>query len=724
MAPLPMASQPGHDLPLRLGPLPSDSSSPSAQETLGPDGESSYGFSYDLGSEALSHTHADDEDQGLDDEPDHDQEEDEDEDEDDGGADDDDGSVALHPADQHSGPIHPQPFSLGEPAASQDPDPYDSDSLDMSDDAGAPLVDYVVNQLFAGGVPDMDDSIGSDSDAEPPWAADGSSNPESDIAADPVVTPEAQIASVGAHTQTATFMATMPFAALAWDPLPPGFAWTHPLSFSNPNPLTIGPSNLCLVDFLHHWARQSRILQGAARGSCPWPARVNKLLSLEDESVEYDDLEGDQCDLQGIDWEDIGVSRRDARERRLLTYSNYMNIAGSDRWTPDLPDVDLPRRDNFFRFRRLDVRRNVHLSHFQLRNVLASTSRSRVFYPAIGSVQQFNPMSGHGRPVMELSDAPHSQVSSLAAGHGVLVAGSFDGQYLLRHLDSGEPDKTACHEGVITNYASGITNHVAVYQARTSTTPLAAFASNDKRFRVLDLAAETWLSEEVHEFAPNCTALSPDGRLRVLVGDSLDVLITAAEPTRPNGQPDILRRLSGHRDYGFACDWADDGWTIATGFQDKTVKIWDARRFTDSSGNALSVCTIRSEMVGVRSLRFSPIGSGKRVLVAAEEADFINIIDAQTFRSKQTIDVFSELGGISFENGGQDLLVLCCDPARGGILQLERCGQRDESTWGSDSEDSRDWPQSVFTEERRSRKGWYRMRGKAAAAAHVDLDPF
>lgn len=384
-------------------------------------------------------------------------------------------------------------------------------------------------------------------------------------------------------------------------------------------------------------------------------------------------------------------------------------------------DVELPCSDSFFRFRRMDMRRNVKLSHFQLRNLLASTSLSRIFYPAKGTVQQFNPMSGHVRPIVNLSDAPHSQVSTLAAGHGVLIAGCFNGQYQLRHLDSGEPDSAACHEGVITNSPSGITNHVAVYQARTSTTPLAAFASNDERVRVLDLASETWLSEEVHDFAPNCTALSPDGRLRVMVGDSLDVIITAAESTLPNGQPNILQKLSGHRDFGFACDWADDGWTIATAFQDKTVKIWDARRFTGSSGNATPVHTIRSKMAGVRSLRFSPIGGGKRVLVAAEEADFINIIDAQTFQSQQRIDVFSELGGISFENGGRDLLVLCCDRTRGGILQLERCGQGDEFSWISDCGETQDWPPSMFTEERRS-KTRYRARGKVAA--HVDLDPF
>lgn len=395
----------------------------------------------------------------------------------------------------------------------------------------------------------------------------------------------------------------------------------------------------------------------------------------------------------------------------------------------------------------MDIKRHVHLSHFQLRNVLASTSRSRVFYPTASSVQQLNTISGQDREVVRLADTLSSQISTMDAGHGVLVAGGFNGEYILRHLDTGEPEQAACHEGYI-NHASGITNHVAIQQARTSSAPLAAFASNDRIFRVMDIATRSWLSQEEFDYALNCTALSPDRRLRVMVGDSREVLITAAEPTLPEGQPDVLHRLSGHRDYGFACDWADDGWTIATAFQDKTVKIWDARRFTDSSGNPVSVCTIRSEMAAVRSLRFSPIGSGRRVLVAAEEADFVNVIDAQTFRAKQTIDLFGELGGIAFANGGQDLMVLCCDRTRGGVVQLERCGAADdESLWDSDEEQWRwrreygqrgsgsvaggrrsnnanthDWPRSIFTDERRLRESASRRRRRVAA--QVELEPF
>ncbi len=115
--------------------------------------------------------------------------------------------------------------------------------------------------------------------------------------------------------------------------------------------------------------------------------------------------------------------------------------------------------------------------------------------------------------------------------------------------------------------------------------------------------------------------------------------------------------MDGHRDYGFACDWADDGWTVATGNQDMQVKIWDARKWTSSQGLAQPVATIAAEMAGVRKLKFSPLGSGRRVLLAAEPADIVSVIDAETFTSKQTLSFFGEIGGIDFTNGGCDLLV-------------------------------------------------------------------
>ncbi|KAK5652573.1 hypothetical protein OQA88_10334 [Cercophora sp. LCS_1] len=512
------------------------------------------------------------------------------------------------------------------------------------------------------------------------------------------------------------------------------FEGAHPVALSNPSPHTLGPGNYNLPDFLHHWARHSRSVPGLSRerGRYPWPSRIHALTTEKVKRIRYADLEGDVRDFQGIDWDDLGVTRKEARERRLLTYNNYVNQPGSDRWTPNLPDVVLPRTESYFRFRRMDIQHDVTLSHFQLRNVLAGSSRTGIFYPGMGSVYHFNPVTGKKHVI--ISDNHGSQVSTVAADHGVLIAGYFNGEYILRCLDSNEPESLACHDGLITTNLSGITNHVQIHYSRSPSTLVAAFASNDMIFRTLDIATETWLSHQRFRFPLNCTALSPDRRLRVMVGDDQHVLIAAAESTLPGGRPEILKALPGHRDYGFACDWADDGWTVATGFQDKSIKIWDARKWSDNSGGAAPVCTLRTEMAGVRGLRFSPIGSGKRVLVAAEEADFINIIDAQTFRSRQTVDIFGEIGGVQFTNDGQDLNILCCDRARGGLLQLERCGLGQKATWNSDEEfsghrDNRwycgtnfDWQPSVFTKEKHVKESLSRRRRKGADSE--DIEPF
>lgn len=309
-------------------------------------------------------------------------------------------------------------------------------------------------------------------------------------------------------------------------------------------------------------------------------------------------------------------------------------------------------------------------------------------------------------------------LSALDAGCGVLVGGTFNGDYYVKSLDCDE--KTKFTEGQITSDFSGITNHISIYRPRRSSGPVAAIASNDCGFRVIDITTEHIISETMYPFALNCSALSPDHRLRAAVGDHSRVLITNADTG------EVLQQLSGHRDYGFACDWSEDGWTVATGFQDRGVKIWDARKWCNSSGVSTPLCTLRSEMASVRGLRFSPLGSGRSVLVAAEEADYVNLIDAQTFASKQMIDVFGEIGGVSFTNEGQNLNVLCCDTHRGGLLQLERCGGRPEPIL--DGVWQRNWPQYRHLVDRDDgyeslgHRDWYKSR--RPTLLDYDLQPF
>jgi WD40 repeat protein len=150
--------------------------------------------------------------------------------------------------------------------------------------------------------------------------------------------------------------------------------------------------------------------------------------------------------------------------------------------------------------------------------------------------------------------------------------------------------------------------------------------------------------------------------MRVLVGDSNETFITNAETGKP------FEVLSGHQQGAFACDWADDGIHVATAGQDSTIQIYDARYW----GKPLKV--MRSELSLPRSIKFSPIGGGPRVLISAEADDYLNIINAQTFKSKQVFDFFGCTAGVSMTPDGSSLFMANADDGYGGIVELERCG--------------------------------------------------
>ncbi|KAI4602735.1 hypothetical protein KJ359_007953 [Pestalotiopsis sp. 9143b] len=490
-----------------------------------------------------------------------------------------------------------------------------------------------------------------------------------------------------------------------------------PVPMSNPNHQTLGPDNFGLLGFLRTWARLGRTREGHP---VPGIEAINALANEKDvHRVTYRNLKGDECDFQGVDWKKLGISRTQARDRRKTTYKNY----------PGLPDQFAVPRDNYFRFRSMDIRRDPLLLHFQLRNILACSSRTRAFFPTARAIGELDPTTGRARKAMDFGKETDVQISTVAATDDVLIAGSFLGDYRYRSLHSEDRTFT---EGKLTDHQSGITNHVQIHSARRSSAPLASFTSNDYGFRIVDLTTNKLVFERKYDDFLNCSAISTDKRLRVIVGDTTDVLIADAETG------DILQKLSGHRDFGFACDWAPDGVTVATGFQDKSVRIWDARRWTNThDGSGAPLAVLRMDMSGARSLRFSPLGSGKRLLVAAEEADVINVFDALHFNTQQKLEMFGEIGGTAFTNDGQTLMALNTDPNRGGLIQFDRCdgGAEDafETTewlparskkhaiqvprpydWMYDTADVLERPDSLETMSERRRK----------ATAYMDLDPF
>ncbi|TEY51304.1 hypothetical protein BOTCAL_0267g00120 [Botryotinia calthae] len=442
-------------------------------------------------------------------------------------------------------------------------------------------------------------------------------------------------------------------------------------------------NNMNFGVFLGDWV--TSFVRRGTNNSKPSQAAITAHILAENfEPMRRCDLQGEECDIQRIDWKDLGVTRLEARQRRRATYKNYTNLVYPNRpqLNPrQLHGARLKNVDNYFKFRQMDFQHDVHIKHFQLRNLITCPSQNCVVYAAKTKVLHYDPtIESTPRVLMDLANPRtqsfHSslnacQISTLTSGHEIVVAGGFEGQYA---LISTRAQKDAKHtEGVITEHPHDITNHAQVHLSRSSS-PLVTFASNDSGIRTLDVTTNKFISQHMYDHAMNCTAVSPDRRLRVLVGDTRKVMICNSE----TGQ--TLQELEGHLDFGFACDWSEDGWTVATGNQDMQVKIWDARYWNRT------VASIAAEMAGVRKLKFSPLGSGRPILVAAEPADYVNIINAETFDSKQTLSFFGEVGGFDFTNDGQELVVANCDPLRGGIIEFERCDFATEGLCGKDEQ--------------------------------------
>ena len=393
-----------------------------------------------------------------------------------------------------------------------------------------------------------------------------------------------------------------------------------------------------------------------------------------------------QSDYQGIHWTRFQTTKQEARDVRRMTYRNLRNRGpdeqnfGTKAYEARFPGTVIPSKDCYFTFNEMDMNRRPDYAHYQLRHNLSATSKNAIFYTyrssrsdmsvwdawklQLKTIVCFNPETGTETCALDVSkryskEAPKiSKIHTLTAGSGVLVAGSYEGVYAMKSLSADFASAPVVGSIAIGQDVS--TNHIHTHLDRRSGLPRVVFDSNDWSVRILDCTTNRWVACHKYPYQVNCSVTSPDGRLRLLNGDGCEPIVANAETG------ETLAKLPGHDDFGFACDWAADGITMATGHQDGLVKVWDARKLDRS------IQTIAMEQAGCRSLQFSPLGSGKRVLVLAEPADFVHIVDAQTFESKQTIDFFGEISGISMPPDGSKLYIANADTRYGGLMEFSR----------------------------------------------------
>ncbi|GJN41324.1 hypothetical protein PR202_gn00680 [Eleusine coracana subsp. coracana] len=279
----------------------------------------------------------------------------------------------------------------------------------------------------------------------------------------------------------------------------------------------------------------------------------------------------------------------------------------------------------------------------------------------------------------------HTQISTMAVKDNFLVAGGFQGELICKHLDRKGISfccRTTFDENAITN---------ALEIFNTSSGALHFIASNNdcgvreydmeryllckhfrfdwpvnvsahskcklKRIMILYIFVD-FIFIPLFALLMQHTSLSPDGKLVIIVGDDTDALLIDSNSGK------TVNTMKGHLDYSFASAWSPDGGTFATGNQDKTCWIWDARNLSKS------VHVLRGNLGAIRSIRYTSDG---QFLSMAEAADFVHVFDVKSdYNKRQELDFFGEVSGMSFSPDTDTLYVGVSDRTYGSLLQFGR----------------------------------------------------
>ena len=379
-------------------------------------------------------------------------------------------------------------------------------------------------------------------------------------------------------------------------------------------------------------------------------------------------------DIQKLDWNAIGIERSHAlRERHRLHpfHPERRKVASS-------PVVDTT--ETIYRFSRFAQGHRATLSHDGLRNVLASSGRGNIFYASGDKVTRTSLACPHDTETLISLSGPDAmsagfRITCIAtpplqcnSGSDALLAGGHGGEYAVLNLHD-EP--SVLTQGFASHSYDGIITHVNTNHDRRSGLLRAAFGSNDKHLHIMDVTTSRFIAMHAFDHEVNCSAMSADGRLRIVVGDESYALIVDADTGTPQ------RQLKGHNGDVVTCAWSTDGRYAATGAEDDTIMIWDVRNWSSP------VQTHKSLMTTPRSLQFADDGS----LVAAEDDDVVSVFEPRTFERRQAIWFFGAIAGMTLAEGGDEIVVVNSDKHVGGLLSFARVrrsggGSRGTGSWG------------------------------------------
>ncbi|KAE9591555.1 hypothetical protein Lalb_Chr20g0119721 [Lupinus albus] len=227
----------------------------------------------------------------------------------------------------------------------------------------------------------------------------------------------------------------------------------------------------------------------------------------DDDDDEYDPLENRITDttaaearrgkdIQGIPWDRLSISRKKYRETRLEQYKNYENIPQSgERSEKECKPTEKGAMYYDFWQNTRSVKSTI--LHFQLRNLVWSTSKHDVYLVSHYSIVHWSSLnskrsevlnvSGHVAPCEKhpgslLEGFTQTQISTLAVRDKLLIAGGFQGELICKYLD--RPGVSFCSRTTYEDNA--ITNAVEIYEYPSGAVHFMA-SNNDGGVRDFDL---------------------------------------------------------------------------------------------------------------------------------------------------------------------------------------------------------------------------------------------
>ncbi|KAG5555627.1 hypothetical protein RHGRI_006318 [Rhododendron griersonianum] len=373
-------------------------------------------------------------------------------------------------------------------------------------------------------------------------------------------------------------------------------------------------------------------------------------------------------DIQGIPWERLNITREKYRQTRLEQYKyNYKIVPQSGEGSEKDCKVTM-KGGMYYEFRHNSRSMKSTILHDQMRNSVWATSKHDVYLMSQFSVTHWSALtcnktevlnvSGHVAPCEKHSGSllegfTRTQVSTLAVKDRLLVAGGYQGELICKNLD--RPRVCFCTRTTFDDNAS--TNVVEIYSTQSGAVHFTA-ANNDCGVRDFDMEKFQLSKHFCFPWPVNHTSMSPDGKLRIIVGDDPEGMLV------DSGTGKMVASLVGHLDFSLASAWHPDGLTFATGNQDKTCRIWDARNLSKS------VAALRGNLGAIQSIRYSSDG---RFMAMAELADFVHVFDAKSgYEKEQEIDFFGEISGMSFSPDTESLFIGVCIPIYGSLLEFRR----------------------------------------------------